>query len=100
MVTTVLLMIWASLIGAREIESIKYPPCTFNPLCTCSKPAPDLGIVQCRHVPFPAIPKTVNISKVFMLEMKNTGLLELEPYFLQATGWKMLTYMFTCILFI
>lgn len=79
-------MIWSSLASAREIEPIKYPPCTFNPLCTCSKPAPDLGIVQCRQVPFPAIPKTINSSKVFMLHMENTGLRELEPYFLQATG--------------
>lgn len=82
-----MLMIWSSLAGAsREIETIKYPTCTFNPLCTCSKPMPDLGIVQCRHVPFPSIPNSVNISKVFMLHMENTGLRELDPYFLQATG--------------
>lgn len=64
-IVTMGLMIWASLAGAREIESGNYPPCTFNPLCTCSKAAtPDLGIVKCINVPFPAIPKTVNISKV------------------------------------
>lgn len=91
MMFTIILMILASLnrtstVRARETETFKYPPCTFNPLCTCSKPAPDLGIVQCRHVPFPAIPRTINNSKVFMLHMENTGLRELEAYFLQATG--------------
>lgn len=75
-----------SVVRARDTEPFKYPPCTFNPLCTCSKPAPDLGIVQCRHVPFPAIPRTINNSKAFMLHMENTGLRELESYFLQATG--------------
>ncbi|XP_037026425.1 chaoptin isoform X1 [Bradysia coprophila] len=76
----------ASTVRGREIETFKYPPCTFNPLCTCSKPEPDLGIVQCRHVPFPAIPKTINNSKAFMLHMENTGLRSLESYFLQSTG--------------
>lgn len=87
-VVTVVLMIYASLVGAasREIAQIHYPPCSFNPLCSCSKPAPDLGIVQCRNVPFPSIPNSVNISKVFMLHMERTGLRELEPYFFQATG--------------
>lgn len=91
MMATIILMILASLnktstVRAREIVPLKYPPCTFNPLCTCSKPAPDLGIVQCRHVPFPAIPKTINTSKAFMLHMENTGLRGLDSYFLQATG--------------
>ncbi|KAJ6640078.1 Chaoptin, partial [Pseudolycoriella hygida] len=91
MTVTIVLMALASLnttstVRARDIEPSKYPPCTFNPLCTCSKPAPDLGIVQCRHVPFPAIPRTINNSKAFMLHMENTGLRELEAYFLQATG--------------
>lgn len=60
-----LLMIWASLAGAREIEDLKHPPCLFSPLCTCSKLSPnDLGIIQCKNVPYPAIPRTVNNSKV------------------------------------
>ena len=29
-------------------DSVQYPPCGFNPLCTCSKTVPDLGIVSCR----------------------------------------------------
>lgn len=86
-VGTFLLMLWASSIGAREVHDPgQYPPCTFNPLCRCSKAQPELGIVQCKNVPFPAIPRTINSSKVFLLNMENTGLMRLEPYFLQATG--------------
>ncbi|XP_059621285.1 chaoptin [Phlebotomus argentipes] len=65
---------------------VVYPPCALNPLCTCSKGVPDLGIVQCRNVPFPAIPRMVNTSKVFMLHMENNELHHIEPYFFQATG--------------
>ena len=79
-------MIWASSVEAREIESTTYPPCSFNHLCTCSKAPPDLGIVQCKNVEFASIPQTINSSKVFMLEIDNTGLLDVPPYFLQATG--------------
>lgn len=89
MTVTILLMVWCSFARAasREIhEQIHDPPCSFNPLCSCSKPAPDLGIVQCRNVPFASIPNSVNTSKVFMLRMERTGLRELEPYFFQATG--------------
>lgn len=85
-IVTVLLMFWISSLQAREIDPAAYPPCTFNPLCKCSKAQPDLGIVQCRNVPFSVIPRTINSSKVFMLQMDNTGLQLLEPYFLQATG--------------
>ncbi|GAB0092362.1 hypothetical protein DMENIID0001_073520 [Sergentomyia squamirostris] len=70
----------------RDIDFPAYPPCAFNPLCTCSKGIPDLGIVQCRNVPFPAIPRMVNTSKVFMLHMENNELQRIEPYFFQATG--------------
>uniref|UniRef100_A0A182PNT2 LRRCT domain-containing protein n=1 Tax=Anopheles epiroticus TaxID=199890 RepID=A0A182PNT2_9DIPT len=83
---TVAIMIWASLARAREIDTQNHPPCAFNPLCSCSKSAPDLGIVNCRDVLFPAIPKVINSSKLFMLTMDGTGLRELEPYFLQSTG--------------
>lgn len=90
MVGVLLLMMWSSYVRAatshEEIDRLQYPQCSFNPLCTCSKPAPDLGIMQCRNVPFPAIPNIVNVSKVFTLHMENTGLRELEPFFFQATG--------------
>lgn len=65
------LMIWASLAGAREAENHKFPPCSFNPLCTCSKAMPDLGIVQCKNVPFSVIPRTVNNSKVGLSPFDN-----------------------------
>ncbi|XP_055588501.1 chaoptin isoform X2 [Uranotaenia lowii] len=83
---TVGIMIWASLARAREIDISQHPPCSFNALCTCSKSAPDLGVVDCRDVLFPAIPMVINSSKLFMLHMDNTGLREIEPYFFQTTG--------------
>ncbi|KAF7273812.1 hypothetical protein GWI33_013503 [Rhynchophorus ferrugineus] len=81
-----LLMIWVSMIESKEQDMVKYPPCYFNPLCSCSKAVPDLGIVQCRDVHLPRIPETVNVSKAFMLHLENNGLRILEPYFLQSTG--------------
>ncbi|XP_017122826.1 chaoptin [Drosophila elegans] len=87
---TLMIMIWMSLarasMFAREMEETHYPPCTYNVMCTCSKSSTDLGIVHCKNVPFPALPRMVNQSKVFMLHMENTGLREIEPYFLQSTG--------------
>ncbi|XP_062533586.1 chaoptin-like, partial [Armigeres subalbatus] len=86
-IVTVGLMIWASLAKAREVDNTSaYSPCNFNVLCRCSKPGPDLGIVDCRNVHFPAIPKIINSSKLFKLYMDDTGLQDLEPYFFQATG--------------
>lgn len=65
MFITLLLMVWASTTGAREIAVNKNdPPCAFSPMCTCSKTGASLGIVQCQNAPFPAIPKLVNSSKV------------------------------------
>lgn len=64
-IVTFLLMLWASYAGAKEFHGSQTAlPCSFNPLCTCSQSAPDLGVVQCRRIPFPAIPRTVNDSKV------------------------------------
>lgn len=83
---TFILMIWISMIESREIESVYYPPCFFNPLCSCSKSVPDLGIVKCQKVHLPRIPETVNTSKVFTLHLEDNGLRTLSPYFLQSTG--------------
>ncbi|XP_060524010.1 chaoptin isoform X2 [Cylas formicarius] len=80
------LMIWISLVESRETETVRYPPCYFNPLCSCSKAVPDLGIVKCQDIHLPRIPEHVNISKVFMLHMENNGLRTIEPFFLQSTG--------------
>ncbi|CAD6994601.1 chaoptin isoform X1 [Ceratitis capitata] len=90
LIITLMIMIWMSLARASmhmyEMDDTRYPPCTQNALCTCSKSAPDLGIVHCKNIPFPALPKMVNESKVFSLHMENTGLREIESYFLQSTG--------------
>lgn len=67
-------------------RDVEYPPCFFNPLCTCSKAVPDLGIVTCRDVPLPRIPPPINSSKVFMLSLENNGMGYLEPHFLEGTG--------------
>ncbi|XP_050098956.1 chaoptin isoform X2 [Anopheles aquasalis] len=83
---TVGLMVWASMARARELDPSGHPPCAFNALCSCSKSAPDLGIVRCHGVLFPAVPKMINTSKLYSLTMDGTGLRVLEPHFLQATG--------------
>ncbi|XP_072949975.1 chaoptin isoform X2 [Epargyreus clarus] len=84
---TFLLMIWASLSRAIELHvDTGHPPCLFQALCTCSKPAGDLGIVTCNHVPILRVPATVNSSKVFMLQLTDNKIRDLEPQFFQATG--------------
>lgn len=93
MTVALLLMIWSSLARASGQQAFldqlqQHPPCMFYAMCTCSQSDSALGIMQCRNVPFPAIPARVNVSKVWALHMENTGLRELEPYFLQATGKK------------
>lgn len=81
---TIGLMIWAS--SARAMKQPD-PPCIFNTLCTCSSGLPDnYGSVKCENVVFPAIPRALNLSKVYSLKMENTGLMEIESHFLQATG--------------
>lgn len=87
MIFTLLMMIWASLVRMHELP-VQYPPCFFNPLCTCSKAIPDLGIVTCYNVPMPRIPQPINSSKVFMLQLENNGLMFLQPQFLMNTGKK------------
>ncbi|XP_019875931.2 chaoptin isoform X2 [Aethina tumida] len=88
-ITSLILMIWFSLtegFTVRETGVVRYPPCYFNPLCSCSKAVPDLGIVHCHNVHLPKIPDTVNTSKVFVLHLENNGLRTLPPYFFQSTG--------------
>lgn len=76
----------SSLQMTHHHRDVEYPPCFFNPLCTCSKAVPDLGIVTCRDVPLPRIPPPINSSKVFMLSLENNGMGYLEPHFLEGTG--------------
>lgn len=85
LVITLLLMMWASVARMHEMP-VQYPPCFFNPLCTCSKAIPDLGIVACYNVPMPRIPQSINSSKVFMLQLENNGLRFLQPQYLMNTG--------------
>ncbi|XP_059058531.1 chaoptin [Achroia grisella] len=86
-VVTLLLMIWASLARALDLHvDPGHPPCLFQALCTCSKPAGDLGIVTCNQVPIYKVPATVNSSKVFMLQLTGNNIRDLEPQFFQATG--------------
>ncbi|KAJ8719147.1 hypothetical protein PYW07_016703 [Mythimna separata] len=86
-VVTLLLMIWASLSRALELHVDQgHPPCLFQALCSCSKPAGDLGIVTCNHVPILRVPSTINSSKVFMLQLTGNRIRDLEPQFFQATG--------------
>ncbi|XP_045449309.1 chaoptin [Melitaea cinxia] len=86
-IVTFLLMIWASLARALELHvDTGHPPCLFQALCTCSKPAGDLGIVTCKHVPILRVPAAVNSSKVFTLQLTGNKIRDLEPHFFQATG--------------
>lgn len=68
------------------MDSVRDPPCYFNPLCSCSKAVPDLGIVRCQDVLLSNIPPSINSSKVFMLQLHNVGLRTISPIFLQNTG--------------
>ncbi|XP_045767709.1 chaoptin isoform X5 [Maniola jurtina] len=86
-VVSFLLMIWASLARALELHvDTGHPPCLFQALCTCSKPAGDLGIVTCKYVPILRVPAAVNSSKVFTLQLTGNKIRDLEPQFFQATG--------------
>ncbi|XP_058788857.1 chaoptin isoform X2 [Phymastichus coffea] len=85
MIIIFILMFWTSMVRMYELP-VQYPPCFFNPLCTCSKAIPDLGIVTCFNVPMPRIPHPINSSKVFMLQLENNGLRSLQPQFLMNTG--------------
>ncbi|KAG5318298.1 CHAO protein, partial [Pseudoatta argentina] len=85
LVITLLLMMWASMARMHELP-VHYPPCFFNPLCTCSKAMPDLGRVACYSVPMPRIPQPINSSKMYMLQLENNGLRFLQPQYLMNTG--------------
>lgn len=85
-VITIGLMIWASSVGA-VVQKVPDLPCSFNSLCTCSNGNFDnYGSVQCVDVPFSAIPSALNMSKVYTLKMKNTGLVEIEEFSLAMTA--------------
>jgi len=85
LVSVLMLLMWLSLVGAVT-DMLQYPPCVFNPLCTCSKSVPDLGIVLCLNVPLLRLPPLMNSSKAFMLHLENNGLRYIEPCALLGTG--------------
>ncbi|XP_018398930.1 PREDICTED: chaoptin isoform X1 [Cyphomyrmex costatus] len=85
LVIALLLMMWASMARMQDLP-VQYPPCFFNPLCTCSKAVPDLGIVTCYNVPMPRIPQQINSSKMSILQLENNGLRFLQPQYLMNTG--------------
>jgi len=69
----------------------EYPPCSFNLLCSCSKPGPsEFGIVACHDIPFANTPLALNTSRAFMLSMVRNNLQVLEEKRLISSGkWKM-----------
>ena len=85
LVLVLMLLMWLSLVGAVT-DKLKYPPCVFNPLCTCSRSVSDLGIVLCLNVPLPRFLPQMNGSKASMLHLENNGLRYIEPCALLGTG--------------
>ncbi|XP_050544183.1 chaoptin isoform X2 [Daktulosphaira vitifoliae] len=85
MMFTFLLMIWFSSIKAENFLQDKQP-CTFNPLCSCTKSYDSLGVVHCDDIYFPRIPLAINRSRLSTLHLRNNDLDEIEPYFLVNTG--------------
>lgn len=62
------------------------PPCVFNPLCTCSKPHPDLGQVSCTSAPFSVVPPSINSSAIYILVLNRNGLRKIEDRSFFGTG--------------
>lgn len=77
-------------IYCAPISLIQDPPCYFNPLCTCSKPLPDLGYVQCFGVQMPTVPPQINQSVIYILSLKRNGLRFVEERSFFGTGmWRL-----------
>ncbi len=109
---TMSLMAWAYMIQAQSIAEPLiaeplltrghqgnvldvYPPCSFNPLCTCSKPGPtEFGIVACHDVPFGNIPINLNTSRAFFLSMVGNNLQVLDDKRLVGSGFKKYMYIY------
>jgi hypothetical protein len=69
----------------NEFEDLS--PCSFNLLCSCSKPGPsEFGIVSCHGVPFANVPQTLNTSRAFILSMAGNSLQVLEENRLVFSG--------------
>ena len=61
------------------------PPCSFNALCTCSKPGPDLGKVVCSHTPLIVVP-AINSSAIYICVFKKNGLRKVADRSFFGTG--------------
>lgn len=62
------------------------PPCSFNALCTCSKPGPDLGKVLCSGTPLVTVPAAINSSAVYICVFRRNGLRKVEDRSFVGTG--------------
>lgn len=84
-VFALLSVLWMS---STEAESFLQDrqPCSFNPLCSCTKSYDNLGEVHCVDVYFPRLPPAINRSKLFALHLRNNDLDGIEPYFFVNTG--------------
>ncbi|XP_043212117.1 chaoptin-like [Amphibalanus amphitrite] len=68
----------------------RYPPCQFNPQCSCSNSGPDLGLVECDGVRMVHVPTAINTTKVFSLTLRDNGLGEIdEDRFFMARLWRL-----------
>lgn len=81
----VLSILWMSCKGAESFMQ-DFQPCTFNPLCSCTKSYDSLGEVHCVDVYFPRIPPAINRSRLSTLYLRNNDLDSIEPYILANTG--------------
>ncbi|CAG7698441.1 unnamed protein product [Allacma fusca] len=89
---TIMFMTWAYMTQAESLRSFLayhtansvgtgfdgHPSCSFNQLCTCSNPGPDLGIVTCSNVPFGNVPLALNHSRILTLSLQGNDLQVLE----------------------
>ncbi|XP_050421139.1 chaoptin [Adelges cooleyi] len=85
MLFTLLLMLWFVSSGAESFLQ-ESQPCTFNPLCSCTKSFDSLGEVRCVDLYFPRIPLAINRSRLSTLHFRNNNLDDVQPYFLVNTG--------------
>uniref|UniRef100_A0A2S2PLB7 Chaoptin n=1 Tax=Schizaphis graminum TaxID=13262 RepID=A0A2S2PLB7_SCHGA len=77
-------ILWMFRTGAESFLQ-DFQPCTFNPLCSCTKSYDSLGEVHCVDVYFPRIPPAINRSRLSTLHLRNNDLDSIEPYFLVNT---------------
>lgn len=75
-----------NLIAPMTTNGNRDPPCSFNPLCSCSKPHPDLGVVTCIMVPLTSIPAILNTTTIHKAIFIHNSLRRIEPTSFYGTG--------------